>query len=157
MRARFGTQLRHLLDLCDSAVAQAYEDSGLDYSPRYTPVLRALIEREPQTIGEIATAARITQPAATQTVSVMVKKGLLSVRRGQDARQRDVRLTKYARALLPKIEACWDATALAHADLEAEIGIPLSEHLDRAIAALERESLGARIAQARVLLQRNKH
>lgn len=152
MRARFGTQLRHLLDLCDSAVAEAYAEAGLDYSPRYTPVLRALIEREPQTIGEIAAAARITQPAATQTVSVMIKKGLLSVRRGRDARQRDVRLTKHARSLLPKLEACWDATALAHADLETEIGIPLSEHLDRVIAALKHESLGARIAQARAFL-----
>jgi DNA-binding MarR family transcriptional regulator len=137
-----GTQLRHLLDLCDGAVAQSYINAGLDYLPRYTPVVRALLEHEPLTIGEIALAAGITQPAATQTVALMIRKGLVSASRGsKDARQRMIRLTKRGRAMLPKVEACWDATARAHANLDSELGFSLSTYLERATAALENKSL----------------
>jgi|SRR5579884_724526 len=153
MRARLGTQLRHLLELCESAVLQSYKDAGLDYIPRYTPVMRALLDREPLTIGEIADAAHITQPAATQTVALMIKNGILSSARGAtDARQRAIKMTRRGRAMLPKLERCWDATALAHRELEEELGIPLTGNLDRAIAALERKPLAERIADARVTL-----
>ena len=107
-----------------------------------TPIVRSLLEREPLTIGEIAAAARITQPAATQTVAVMIRKGLVSASRGsKDARQRMVRLTKRGRAMLAKLETCWDATARADANLDSELGFPLSTYLERAIAALENKSL----------------
>jgi MarR family transcriptional regulator, organic hydroperoxide resistance regulator len=38
----------------------------LDYLPRYTPIVRALMASEPLTVGDIAAAAGISQPAATQ-------------------------------------------------------------------------------------------
>jgi len=155
MRSRLGTQLRHLLELCDSGVAQSYRDAGLEYIPRFTPIVRALQAREPLTIGEIAAAACITQPAATQTVALMIKSRLLSVRRGSaDARQRVVRLSRHARSILPQLEQCWDATAVAHAGLEKEISIPLSAHLDHAIEALEKRSFGERISRARAALSK---
>jgi MarR family transcriptional regulator, organic hydroperoxide resistance regulator len=150
MRARFGTQLRHLLELCETAVAQSYVDAGLDYIPRYTPIVRALLAREPLTVGEIAASAGMTQPAVTQTVTLMIKNGLLVARRGtKDARQRVIRLTRHARSILPKIEACWDATSRAHFELEREIGIPLGENLDRAIEALGAKPFATRISEAR--------
>jgi DNA-binding MarR family transcriptional regulator len=87
MRQGLG-QLRHLIDLLDGAVGAAYEDAGLAYRPRYTPVMRALESGEPRTIGQIAEAAGITQPAATQTVALMLREGLLDASPGvRDARQ----------------------------------------------------------------------
>lgn len=157
MRARFGTQLRHLLELCESAVTQSYVDAGLDYIPRYTPIVRALMAQEPATVGEIASAARISQPAATQTIALMVKAGIVSATRSmRDGRERLIKLTRRGRAMLPTIERCWDLTTMAHAQLEAELGIPLSDHLERAIEALEKTSLGVRIQHARTLKGR-KH
>src|SRR5688500_6503825 len=67
-----GTQLRHLLELLDGAVSRAYDDAGLPYRPRYAPVMRALLAREPSPLGQIAESARITQPAATQTVALLI-------------------------------------------------------------------------------------
>lgn len=150
MSQGLGTQLRHLLDLLDGAVAGAYAGEGLAYRPRYTPIVRALIASEPRTITQIAEAAGITQPAATQTVSLMIRDGLVSSAPGAtDARQRVIRLTAAGRALLPRLQACWRATAAAAASLDAELAFPLSQVLADAITALERKSFGERLAEAR--------
>ncbi|HYD79414.1 MAG TPA: MarR family transcriptional regulator [Paucimonas sp.] len=145
-----GTQLRHLIELLDGAVEQAYRDAGLPFRPRYTPVLRALLQLEPSTIGQIAENAGITQPAATQTVALMIKEGLLSAEPGpDDARQRMIRLTDKGRELVPSIQACWRATQMAADSLDEELPFPLSELLEHARAALAAKPFGQRIAKAR--------
>jgi DNA-binding MarR family transcriptional regulator len=150
MKQGLGTQLRHLLDLLDSAVEAAYGDAGLSYRPRYTPVMRALIERELATIGQIAQLAGITQPAVTQTVAMMVAEGLVVAEVGaEDGRQRLIRLADRGRKLLARLQVCWRATEIAAAGLDAALPYPLSRVLADAIAELQREPFGRRIAKAR--------
>lgn len=153
MKATHGTQLRHLIELLDGAVSAAYEEAGLAYRPRYTPVMRALLAGEPATIGSIAEAAGITQPAATQTVALMIKDGLVSSQPGpEDARQKMISLTAKGRELLPALQQCWQATAKASNSLEADLPYSLSAVLDSAIAALAAKPFGARIREARTEL-----
>ncbi len=150
MKAGLGTQLRHLVELLDGAVEASYAEAGLDYRPRYTPVMRTLVAQEPLTIGEIAARAGITQPAATQTVALMVREGLLVVEPGaRDARQKMVRLSAQGREMLPRIQACWAATKAAADSLDADLPYALSQALADAIAALEARPFGARIRAAR--------
>ena len=150
MKQGLGTQLRHLIDLLDGAVAAAYDEEGIDYRPRYTPVMRALANGASLTVGEIAAAAGITQPAATQTVALMQKQDLVSTAPAPtDARQKIVRLSERGQALLPRLERCWRATASAAASLDADLPHPLSSILAQAIAALEQRPFGARIRAAR--------
>lgn len=142
--------MRHLLELLDGAVGEAYAKEGLAFRPRYTPVIRALMACEPSTIGEIAKSACITQPAATQTVALMIKQGLLSAEPGpEDARQRLIRITEAGRAMLPRVEACWRATAAAWVDIDAQSPAPLSQVLAAVIAALEAKPFGERLTEAR--------
>lgn len=149
MKQGLGTQLRHLIELLDGAVQQAYVDAGLDYRPRYTPVMRALAQQHSATIGELAQLAGITQPAATQTVALMKKEGLLAVvAGGADGRQRVVCLSEKGAAMLPHLQACWQATRRAADSLDAELEFPLSESLAQAIAVLEKRSFGDRIRHA---------
>ncbi|MCP3063800.1 MarR family transcriptional regulator [Myxococcus sp. K38C18041901] len=157
MERGLGTRLRHLLELLDGAVGAEYEADGHTYRPRYTPVMRALLAREPSTLGQIAQAAGITQPAATQTVTLMVQEGLLSSEPGpSDARQRSIRLTEAGRALVPWLQVRWAATADAAARLDEELPAPLSEVLDAAIRALEAKPFGARIAESRERLEKSQ-
>lgn len=149
MKAGLGTQLRHLIELLDGAVQAAYVEAGLDYRPRYTPVMRALAAESPLAIGEIAARAGITQPAATQTVALMAKEGLLTIAPGaSDARVKMVSLSERSRAMLPAIQACWKATKTAADSLDAELPYPLSQALDDAIRALAAHPFGQRIRAA---------
>lgn len=150
MKQGLGTQLRLLIELLDGAVEQSYAEAGLAYRPRYTPVMRALLAHEPLSIGEIAAHAGITQPAATQTVALMLKEGLLLVSTGKpDGRQKMISLSEAGRAMLPRLEQCWKATALAAASLDAQLPYPLSQALAEAIDALREQSFGDRIRTAR--------
>lgn len=150
MKRTLGTQLRHLIEQLDGAVERAYAGVGLDYRPRYTPVMRVLIDREAATVGEIAERAGISQPAATQTIGLMVKAGIASAGPGSDdARKRVVRLTAKGRALVPELQRCWKATALAAQSLDRDLAAPLGPVLDAALAALEKRSYDERITDAR--------
>lgn len=147
MKQGLGTQLRHLIELLDNAVEDVYVTAGLpDYRPRFTPVMRVLASRQQATIGEIAAVAGITQPAATQTVTLMQKKGWLHVEAGaDDARRRVVSLSAEGQALLPRLEECWRATNLAAQSLDDELDVPLSRCLAQAIKALSARPFGDRI------------
>lgn len=153
MKQGLGTQLRHLIELLDGAVAAAYEEEGIDYRPRYTPVMRALAGGAACTIGEIAASAGITQPAATQTVALMLKHDLvIATPSPTDARQKRVSLSAHGQALLPRLQRCWSATSAAAASLDADLPHPLSDTLAQAIAALEHRPFGARIRAARAAM-----
>lgn len=152
MKSTYGTQLRHLIELLDGAVGRAYEEAGLNYRPRYTPVMRSLMAGEPATIGCIAEAAGITQPAATQTIALMIKDGLVSALPGADARQKMISLTLQGRQLLPALQRCWQATALAAASLENDLPYSLAALLGAAISALDSQSMDERIREARARL-----
>ncbi len=149
MKRGLGTQLRHLVDLLDGAVADAYRSDGLNYRPRYTPIMRALIVHDSVGVTQIAQTAGITQPAATQTISLMIRDGLLfSEPSEEDNRQRLIRMTPHGRELLPHLEACWSATTAAAKSLDDDLPFPLSQLLELAIEALAHDPFGARIQAA---------
>lgn len=150
MKQGLGTQLRHLIELMDGAVAQSYEDIGLNYRPRYTPIVKALIDLEECTISELADHAGITQPAATQTIKLMVKADLINLSVSpQDSRQRLVTLSSYGKSIVPQLQSCWKATNQAAKQLEKELGFVLSEQLGLVINALSKKSFEERIREAR--------
>jgi DNA-binding MarR family transcriptional regulator len=91
----------------------------------------------------------VTHSAASQTVAQMRTRGLVVLKPGEDARQRVVHLTAKARALLPKIEAEWAATASAAAEMDAELPFPLAELVPAIAAVLRQRSFRQRITESR--------
>jgi DNA-binding MarR family transcriptional regulator len=140
-----GTLLRHLVELLDGAVEEAYVEAGLDYRPRYTPVMRALLALGPTSIRAISLHAGTTHSAASQTVAQMAREGLVELRPGTDARERIVALTPRARGMLPALKRQWARINVAAKRLDRELSTPLSPLLAEAIAALAREPFARRI------------
>lgn len=148
-QATLGTLLRHLVELLDGAVEAAYERAGLDYRPRYTPLVRALSVLGPSSIRTLSRHAGISHSATSQTVAQMAKQRLVSLRAtSSDGRERIVALTARAEAMLPTLERQWAATNAAALALDRELSAPLSALLREAIAALERRPFGERIDAA---------
>lgn len=144
-----GTRLRLLLNLLDSDVTAVYEDLGLErLRPRYAPVLRTLSAHGPSSIQDLARATGVTHSAASQTVAQLVKEGLATVGPGSDGRRRIATLTAEAEALMPALDAEWQATAAAAAAFEAELPYPLSRLIGEALEALRRRPMRERIADA---------
>jgi DNA-binding MarR family transcriptional regulator len=144
--ATLGTLLRRLVDHLDGAVEQAYADAGLDYRPRFTPIVRTLAERGPATIRTLSGRTGVTHSAASQTVAQMVERGLVSLQTGQDARERIVTLTPAGETLVPQLETFWRATEAAARTLDDDVGQPLAEVLTAALAALDRRSFTDRLS-----------
>jgi DNA-binding MarR family transcriptional regulator len=141
-----GTQLRQVLDLVDADVAGVLADLGLaDYRPRYSVYLRAVVTLGPVPIRDLARAVGVTHSAASQTLAEMSRRDLVELRPGDDGRQRIVHLTAQARSILATVEAEWDATASAAAELDAELPFPLSDLVPVIAAALERRPFRERI------------
>jgi DNA-binding MarR family transcriptional regulator len=143
-----GTLLRHVLEVTEADVAAFLEDIGLeDYRPRFTPVVRAIVARGPLSIRDLAQEVGVTHSAASQTVAQMVRRDLVSLEPGTDARQRIVSLTEKTRGLLPTLEAEWAATSAAAERLEAELPYSLRDVLLAVVEALERKPYRQRIAE----------
>ena len=141
-----GTLLRHLIELLDSAVEQTYRDAQLDYRPRYTSIVRALIAAGPASIKNLAEHAGLTHSAASQTVAQMQRAGFVEVARGEDKRQQVVSLTPRATSMIPALEQVWQIVNDAAQELDAELLYPISQVVEDAIAALERRPFTDRIA-----------
>lgn len=143
-----GTLVRGLLDRIDTDVAAAYVASGLDWRPRFTPVLRALTTSGPTSIRALALAVGVSHSAVSQTVSQMAKDGLVVLAPGADARERIVVPTPKTAAMVPALERQWAATNAAADQLDAELSASLTALLIEAVAALDRRPFGARMAAA---------
>ncbi|MFC7378567.1 MarR family winged helix-turn-helix transcriptional regulator [Brevundimonas sp. GCM10030266] len=151
-----GVLLRRLIDHLDGAVEQSYVDAGLDYRPRFTPILRALLNDGPASIRTLSARTGVTHSAVSQTVSQMAARNWVSLEAGKDARERIVALTDFAHARLPTLQRCWAATAAASDVLDADIGQPLADVLSRALEALEQTSFRDRLAAAATLSGDNR-
>jgi len=147
-----GTKLRKLLELLDGDLEAIYKIDGLDYRPRYTPIMKALVQRSPLTVKEIAMQAGTSHSAASQSVAKMVAAGWLQQTdgsTGRDARERPVSLTENGRKQLPSLQLRWESTQRAAESLDEELGNQLVSTLDGAIAALKCRSFKERIQDAR--------
>jgi MarR family transcriptional regulator, organic hydroperoxide resistance regulator len=140
-----GALLRRLIDHLDGAVEQAYGDAGLDYRPRFTPIVRTLLSDGPATIRILSARTGVSHSAASQTVAQMSERGLVSLKTGRDARERIVALTPAAIEMIPRLEACWRATEAAARTLDDDLGQPLTAVLDAALEALERRPFTERL------------
>lgn len=156
-RPGLGTQLRTLLELLDGELESIYAEEGLDYRPRFTPVLRALLDESPLTVGQIATKAGISQPAATQTLNLMLARDWVEPQADPaDARRRLYAPSAKALDALPRLQAIWAATGGAARGLDAELSVPLSGLLDEAIAALRARSFPQRRRDAAAALSSSR-
>jgi DNA-binding MarR family transcriptional regulator len=144
-----GTLLRHLIECLDGAVEEAYLRAGIDYKPRYTPIVRALQALGPASIRTISQHAGITHSAASQTVTDMSKHKLLVITSGDDARERIISLSPAAEAILPLVKQQWEMTEAAARTLDAELGLSLPDVLKNTLKLLAEHSFSDRIAAER--------
>ena len=149
-----GQLLRHLKELVDGEADAFYAADGLDYRPRYTPIMRALAA-DSHAVGELSEITGLSQGAVSQTIKLMERDGFISLTSGGDARRTVVSLSAQGRDLLDYLQDHWRCTFQAIDELEREIGVPLRRVLADAIERLEDVSFGDRLRRAKIAATRS--
>ena len=149
--SQLGTLLRRLQEALDASVESAYRDAGLTFRPRYTAVVRPLLERGPMRIRDLADLTGLSHSALSQTVAQLEKQGWVELRPGRDRRERIVHPTADALLREPDLRRQWEITAAAAADLDAELPHPLEPLLAQALDALSRESFSERLQRCAIV------
>lgn len=139
-----GELLRYVSELVELGAEEHYQQMGLNYRARYTPVLRA-IRSGAQTVTEITAHTRLTQGAISQTVGQMEADGVISRQRCEDGRKSVIRLTPNGEQLVARLDSHWSATFEVIGQLEEEIGHPLRQVLADTASALEQRGFSQRL------------
>lgn len=135
-----------LFERTNAAISELYAAHGITtVSPRYSMALIKLVHVGPMTIRELAAQVEVTHSAMSQTVAAMRKDGLVSSAPGADARTKVVDITEAGRRVVPLLEAEWQATEAAVAELEGEVPYPMTKVVADLDAALDRRSFKERI------------
>jgi DNA-binding MarR family transcriptional regulator len=140
-----GTQLRAVTAQLDGDVQSLYDELGIAFRPRFTPIVQHLARNGPTRVNGLASEIGVSQPAATQTVAEMTRLGLVAAAPGADGRERLIGLTDHGAALAERLEPLWRAVEGAARDLNAELPMPLAELLAATLHALHREGFKDRV------------
>lgn len=146
-------RLRRASERLDRDGTRIYATQKVRFEQRWYGVLRQLVSNGDMSVGEIASALRITHVSVSQACRSMEKAGIVkSTASAEDARRRDISLTPKGRALVRKLSPLWDAFNAAAEELNAEAG-DLVNLLDRLDDALDRQTMfdriGAQLARCR--------
>lgn len=96
-----GSRLKRLSERLQSDVAHVTERAGVHVQPGHYALLATLDRYGPLTVGELADAMQISQPAVTRTLSRLLEMGLVgSSRIHRDQRHKTISLTAEGMSVL---------------------------------------------------------
>jgi DNA-binding MarR family transcriptional regulator len=158
--AAFGTRLRRLSEKLDRQVEALYGARGVEFQPRWFPVIIALVEHREASVGELAAMLGITHAAVSQVRGELIAAGLIRVKADPADKRRQLlalsaKGARYAQNLAP----LWLAIADATDDLLREAAPNLLIALNAVEAALEGHSMAERVntKSTRKTSRRGKH
>jgi len=130
-----GSRLKRLAERLQGDVAALPERAGLAVQPGHYALLATLDQYGPHTVGDLAQAMQISQPAVTRTLSRLLEMGLIEASRlHRDQRHKTISLTATGTAVLLRSKLLvWPQVEGAVATMLDGMAGPLLEQ----IAALE--------------------
>jgi DNA-binding MarR family transcriptional regulator/ribosomal protein S18 acetylase RimI-like enzyme len=141
-----GSRLKRLAERMQADVAQVPERAALPIQPGHYPLLATLDRYGPLTVGELAEAMQISQPAVTRTLSRLVAIGLVEARREQrDQRHKTISLSAAGRtAILRSKLLVWPRVEAAVSDMLEDLAGPLLKQIAAIESRLKEEPLSRR-------------
>ncbi|WP_288901323.1 MarR family transcriptional regulator [uncultured Sneathiella sp.] len=145
-----GTRLKRIGDRLQADVQQLFDAEEIPVQTAHCPLLAALDDLGPLTVGDLAEALGVSQPGITRTVGQLAKQGVVRVARGRkDQRTKVVTLTEQGRMLVQRGERdVWPLIDACLAELCDNRQAPLLDQLDTLENALKDQSLFQRINAA---------
>jgi DNA-binding MarR family transcriptional regulator len=140
-----GSRLRRLSEAFLSEINRAYQNKGIDFDASWFPVFYLLSKNESLSIKELSEQIEISHPAASQLITGLKNKKLVtSATCADDGRRQLVQLTDTGKQLLAQVMPMW--TAVSHAMEELVANEPGCKELLPAITSLENTFKQANLA-----------
>ncbi|WP_075289781.1 MarR family winged helix-turn-helix transcriptional regulator [Pararhizobium arenae] len=141
-----GTRMKRIGERLQADTQVLLEAMELPVGAGQCPLLAAIDMLGPLTIGELAEALGITQPAITRSVNQLADLGYLAVKPAEDdQRRRIVHLTEQGRRLVERAKAeIWPRIEAAVRDLCGGLSGPFLEQLAAVEGGLAARSLKQR-------------
>ena len=141
-----GSRLKRLGERMQADVLRILEQEGLQIQPSQTPILAALDQNGPSTVGDIVRATGVSQPAITRSLALLTDLGLIeTVRAGRDLRHRTVSLSEAGcAALAHSKQTVWPRVEAAVVELCAGLSGSLLQQIDAIEDALAATPLNLR-------------
>jgi DNA-binding MarR family transcriptional regulator len=144
--AAFGTRLRRLSERLDREVEAIYRANGVDFQPRWFPVVTALAQQEEASVGELAAMIGITHAAISQVRGELIAAGLIRTKADRaDKRRQLLALSAKGQRYAGTLAPLWRAIAAATDGLLAEGAPSLLEQMGKLEAALDAQSMIERV------------
>ena len=146
-----GSRLKRIGERLQGQAQLVLEDSGISLPSSHFPVLAALDRLGPLSVGELAEAIGISQPAVTRMLDKLESEGLVkSNPPARDRRVRPVALTKSGAKLIARAkESVWPKIEAAVAEACAGAAGPLLAQLTALEEALAAMPLNLRVPGVR--------
>ena len=143
-----GTRLKRIGERLQSETTRFIEASGLPVPASAFPLLAALDRPGGLTVGELADAVGVSQPAVTRSVTRMSQQGLVTVAsESADRRRRSVRLTEAGDEVVARARAAvWPHIEAAVVEVCDGLDGPLLAQLAEVEARLDRSPVDRRAA-----------
>ena len=145
-----GSRLKRLAEQLQSDVTVVAQRAGISIQPGQYPLLATLDQYGPQTIGQLAQAMRMSQPAISKSADRLVEDGLIEISRSEaDRRQKLVSLSAEGRRTLELSKReVWPLVEAAVRQMTDDLSGPLLEQIAQIEARLATRPLSSRTAAA---------
>lgn len=140
------SRLKRLGERLQLEVAQTYAELGVEMTPSWFPLLRAVARRGERTIGELALDLGQSHLAVVKGLRPLEKRKLVSTTdQPADVRRRTVTLSARGEALIERLLPTWGAIEAATRDLVEESAPQLLAEVQAVEHALELKTLRLRM------------
>lgn len=143
-------RLQRLADSIRKDGTQVYKEHGIDFEPKWFPVVYVLSRKGPLSVVDLAGEVGIAHPSLIQLVKELETKKLVkSSSDKSDKRKRLISLTPKAQALITEMQPVWDKIRAAVAEL-VETENNLMKSMAETEEQLKRESFFDRVLRQQI-------
>lgn len=108
------TRLQRLSDVLRKDGQKIYASYGIDFEPKWFPVIYTLHQKQPLSVLEIATEIGYSHPSTISLLRELEKKKLIRSKRDkEDERKRLLTLTEKGKSLIDQMQPVWQTMVAA--------------------------------------------
>ncbi|GAB5400108.1 MAG: hypothetical protein Aureis2KO_16930 [Aureisphaera sp.] len=133
-----GSRLKRLSDQCMKNIQSAYNKHNIDFDPYLFPAFHNIANLGSTTNAELFESLKTSQPAVTQTINKLLKKGLIESKTdATDKRKKAIVLSQKGREFHQKVRPIWRGMERAVKKFTQHPANSLIEHLNNFEAVLQ--------------------